>query len=234
MVCSDTKYGVQLATWNCQTGLTSNWKRLNSLDADVITVQECGAETAAQAQRHGWMCEYQEGHYGKGLVVLARRHYKIERREQSLRFAVSTVISGPGESRFRFVGFWAMTPKAVGFSYTHQATMLIDALPQDGLPTVVAGDFNASRSDAHLKNVGRLRALSLVSAYHKFNGQEHTRKEPDATSYFLWQRSRPYHMDFVFVPGSWRINSVYIGTFEEYTRSGLSDHVPIVVAITPE
>lgn len=127
-----------------------------------------------------------------------------------------------------------MTPKAVGFSYTRQATLLLEHLPQDDLPTVVAGDFNASRSDAHLHNVRRLMALGLISAYHRFKGVEHTGEEADPTSYFLWQPSRPYHMDFVFVPESWRINSVDIGTFEEYTQSGLSDHVPIVVTVDPQ
>jgi hypothetical protein len=58
-----------------------------------------------------------------------------------MAFAVSTVISGSDGFRFRFVGFWAMTPKAVGGQhYTQQARQLIEQLPDDSLPTVVAGE----------------------------------------------------------------------------------------------
>lgn len=104
-------------------------------------------------------------------------------------FLISTVISGP--ERFRFVGFWAMTEKHAGYSYPRQATRLIEALLDDGLPTVVAGDFNAPKGHQHLGNVQRPRARGLVSAYHAFHGIEHSAVEADPTSYFQWQESRP-------------------------------------------
>jgi endonuclease/exonuclease/phosphatase family metal-dependent hydrolase len=142
------------------------------------------------------------------------------------------VISGP--DRFRFVGFWAMTQKFAGYEYPQQATRLIEQLPNDGLPTVVAGDFNASRSQEHLDNVQRLAARGLVSAYHAFYGLDHSAVESHPTSYFQWQESRPYHMDFVFVPAAWHIDSVEVGTFDDYPRRKLSDHVPVVVTVGSE
>jgi exonuclease III len=223
---------MRLGTWNCQTGLGSHWDAVEKLDADVLTLQECGPGTPEQAADHpGWTCEYQAGGYGKGLAVLARSPYRIEKRESSSEpFLVSTVISEP--ERFRFVGFWAMTPKFTGYSYTRQATRLIEQLPDDGLPTVVAGDFNASKSHHHLGNVRSLRTLGLVSAYHAYHRLEHSAKEPHPTSYFHWTKSRPYHMDFVFVPAEWHIHSVEVGAFDDYTRRGLSDHVPVLVSLS--
>jgi exonuclease III len=221
---------VRLATWNCQKGLDSNWDAVEALDADVLVVQECGSGTPAQvADRDGWTCEWQAGRWHKGLAVLARSPYRIESREPSEPFCISTVIAGP--ERFRFVGFWAMTEKDAGYSYPQQATRLIERLPDDGLSTVVAGDFNASKSPHHLGNVGSLNALGLVSAYHKFHGLDHKGVEADPTSYFQWQESRPYHMDFVFVPDQWLIEFVEVGTFENYPGRRVSDHVPVVVSI---
>ena len=143
---------------------------------------------------------------------------------------VSTLISGP--MSFRFVGFRAMTEKDVGLTYTRQATRVIEGLPEDGIPTVMAGDFNASKSPAHLRNVERLASRGLVSAYHAHHGVEHRSTEEHPTSFHMWQQTRPFHMDFVFVPREWRIDAVDVGLFEDFSyRGGSSDHVPVVVTI---
>ena len=223
---------MRLATWNCQSGLDANWDELEKLDANVLTVQECGSSTKEQADARGWSCEWKEGKYHKGLAVLAKSPYEIDDVEDSEPFAVSVIISGP--TRFRFVGFWAMSPKAVGYTYTRQATRLIERLPDDGFPTVVAGDFDASKSRSHLANVERLGDLDLVSAYHLHHAVEHSGEEEHLTLYFLWNETRKFHMDFVFVPRAWRIKRVDVGTFEDYTRRRVSDHVPVVVTIEPE
>jgi endonuclease/exonuclease/phosphatase family metal-dependent hydrolase len=222
---------MRLGTWNCQTGLDSHWGAVETLDADVLVVQECGEGTREQAAEHGLSCEYQAGGWHKGLAVLVRSPYVVEEREPSdLPFLISTVISGP--ERFRFVGFWAMTPGFAGYSYPRQATKLIEQLPDDGLGTVVAGDFNASKSAQHLANVRRLNDRGLVSAYHSRYHVEHSALEDQPTSYFQWQESRPFHMDFVFVPEAWTVQSVDVGTFDDYSRSGgLSEHVPVIVTI---
>jgi hypothetical protein len=57
---------VRLATWNCQTGLGSNWNTLAGLHVDVISIQECASETPTQAQAHGWECAYQGGALRQG------------------------------------------------------------------------------------------------------------------------------------------------------------------------
>jgi len=225
---------MRLGTWNCQTGLAANWEAIEALNADVLAIQECEPGIRAQVESHdGWACEFQPGRWHKGLAVLARSPYEIEAREPAEPFCISTAISGP--ARFRFVGFWAMTEKDVGYTYTRQATRVIDQLPDDGVPTVLAGDFNASKSQGHLRNVQRLAARGLVSAYHAHHCVDHSAVEADPTSYYLWQESRRYHMDFVFVPAEWRIHAVEVGGFKDYSRpGGMSDHVPIVVDVSEE
>jgi endonuclease/exonuclease/phosphatase family metal-dependent hydrolase len=136
-----------------------------------------------------------------------------------------------GTERIRFVNFWAMTPALAGYSYTRQAKILIDDLPNDGIPTIVAGDFNASKSPPHLDNVKRLNERGLVSAYHRRNGREHAEREDDPTSYHLWRAERAFHMDFVFVPEDWRVDGVDVGSYEDYCLTKLSDHVPVVVTL---
>jgi endonuclease/exonuclease/phosphatase family metal-dependent hydrolase len=225
---------MRLGTWNCQTALASKWGVVETLDADVLAVQECGPNTRADVDgRSGWHCEWQKGTYRNGLAVLAREPYVIESREKPFEpFCVSALISGP--TPFRFVCFWARTPTFVGDEYPQQATRLLEQLPEDGLATVIAGDFNASsRNEHHLRNVETLRTRGLVSAYHHFHGIEHTDPWEHATSYHHRQASRPYHMDYVFIPAAWSISSVEVGAFEDYPARGVSDHVPVLVAVEP-
>jgi hypothetical protein len=217
---------MRIATWNCETGLhPPSWAAIEALKADVLTVQECLSEACEQAKRLGWTCKWQVGRVRKGVAVLARRPYRIHTLERSEPCVISTLISGPEGSRFRFVGFWAMTPHG-GDSYPQQATRLIEQLPDDGISTVIAGDFNASSRNAHhLKNVQRLADLQLVSAYHSFHQIDQTGDWPDPTSYHQQHQLKRYHMDYVFVPETWRIQSVKVGSFKDYVERGLSDHV---------
>jgi endonuclease/exonuclease/phosphatase family metal-dependent hydrolase len=221
---------VRIATWNCQPGLESQWDAVEGLDADVIAIQEVRPGTKGFVDGHDeWKCEYQEGKFGRGIAVLVRRPYRIRKREPSETFAVSTVIGG--SAKFRFVGFWAMTPKAVGYSYHRQATRVIEQLPSDPLPTVVAGDFNASQHPRHLANVKLLRDRGLVSAYHKHRGVAHTDADQEVTAYTGRGGNLGFHIDFVFVPDSWHIRGVEVGTFDGYPGQHRSDHVPVVVTV---
>lgn len=227
---------MRVATWNCQKDAARYWGTLEGFDVDVVGVQECSEAIQAKAGEQGWSCDWRPGGAGRGIAVLARRPYAIESAEAPEVFFASAVIDGP--HRFRFVCFWAMTPAFAGAEYPQQATKMIGRLPQDGLATVIAGDFNASQSPEHLANVARLEELGMVSAYHTFRGVEQldvaSRPEDfEPTSYYLWQRSRPFHMDFVFVPEAWAIDAVEVGTFETYTAAGLSDHVPFIATVTP-
>jgi endonuclease/exonuclease/phosphatase family metal-dependent hydrolase len=102
------------------------------------------------------------------------------------------------------------------------------------MPTVIAGDFNASsRNEHHLRNVESLAARGLVSAYHSHRRIEHAGAWADATSYHHRQASSRHHMDYVFVPADWSIRDVEVGSFDEYMGRRLSDHVPIVVSVHP-
>jgi len=177
-----------------------------------------------------WMCLWREGRHYPGLAVLARKPFRIDEDEELTDlFALSSLVSG-GPTAFRFVNFWAMTPQNVGgLAYTAQAERMIDRLPDDGLPTVVAGDFNHSKFPPHLKNVRRLGERRLVSAYHKFHQIKPVDEEKEMTRYSRGRDDPSWHIDLVFVPKSWTITNVEVGTFDQYPGRGRSDHVPVTV-----
>jgi endonuclease/exonuclease/phosphatase family metal-dependent hydrolase len=140
------------------------------------------------------------------------------------------VLGGP--EPFRFVNFWAMTPANVGgLSYTQQARRVIQEMPDGGLATVMAGDFNHSKYQPHLENVRRLGERGLVSADHKFHRIQPADGEEEMTRYPRGRDDPSWHIDLVFVPDAWKITNVEVGTYEDYPGRNRSDHVPVVVAI---
>ena len=148
---------------------------------------------------------------------------------------VSGVVEVDG-ARFRFVCFWALTPSYLGgVGYPKQASELVAALPRD-LPLVIAGDFNAFKAPQHMENVDVLRQMGLVSAYHASNRLEHAeviaRPGDHATLYWMWHQDRPYHVDYVFVPESWKVEGLRLPLFGDYPGRGLSDHVPVLADVT--
>lgn len=66
----------------------------------------------------------------------------------------------------------------------------------------------------------------LLSAYHR---DRSFGREPDPTHYFLWKQDRPFHLDYCFVPRTWIVDEVTVGSFEEWAR--LSDHRPVIVDV---
>jgi exodeoxyribonuclease III len=105
-------------------------------------------------------------------------------------------------------------------------------------PTVLIGDFNSNAIwDTHHPTglnhsalISLLSELGLVSSYHHFFSEVQG-KETRATFNLLWNKERPYHIDYCFVPASWasRIKRVEIGSYEEWKRH--SDHRPLLVEI---
>jgi exodeoxyribonuclease-3 len=85
-------------------------------------------------------------------------------------------------------------------------------------------------------NVSALTAFGLGSAYHQSRGLDQG-QEREPTIY--WRNRKidgpRYHIDYCFVPDYWIDESlaVEVGRFQEWIGVGLSDHVPLVVDVSP-
>jgi len=103
-------------------------------------------------------------------------------------------------------------------------------------PSVVLGDFNANAiwdNPRRPTDFSRLAArlsdqFGLVSAYHARSGEAFG-SESQATHYFWRRRSRPFHIDYCFVPTRWAQNRLSVSVLDGPPWDALSDHVPLVV-----
>ena len=72
--------------------------------------------------------------------------------------------------------------------------------------------------------------FGLISAYHSYHDEDYG-AERTPTFFEHRHQHEPYHIDYCFVPKSWRIEKVEIGKFDDW--SGVSDHCPLIVDISP-
>lgn len=127
---------IRLVKWNAHAkNLKSSWELIEGFAANVLSIQEGGPGTKSFVEsREGWTAEWQEGRYpDQGVAVLAKEPFRIEGGiEFSRPCMLSTLIDGPDGLRFRFVGFWGMSPINEPLDdYPQQAKELIDLLPLD-------------------------------------------------------------------------------------------------------
>ena len=53
-----------------------------------------------------------------------------------------------------------------------------------------------------------------------------------ASLYWRWNEQAKYHIDFAFGSRGIEPDAVTLGTFEQYVRGEISDHVPLIVDYT--
>ena len=166
---------------------------------------------------------------GRGLALFARPGWTLEALPHDEPWWLPAAVLGP--ISFTFVGFWALTPKLAQQSYTRQATMSAERLAEIPGPVVFGGDFNAREHPAHLRLMHEMAGQERPSAYHRH--RDCPRNEESEPTYFhLWKQEMPWHIDLLFAPAEWHLESVEVGTYTDYAETRLSDHVPVIATLS--
>lgn len=224
---------MRLATWNCCRGAFSKKAPfLACLSADVSVIQECGKPEITTDQ-----CLWYGDNPNQGLAIVARGDYKLRELPQldsAPKFVIPVEVEGP--QSFLMLAVWAKVNE--GCRYIECVVRAIEAYEHLLRPgrTVLIGDLNSnaiwdrkrSFELSHSGLVKRLDEFGMVSAYHAYFNEQHG-KESTSTIYLNWNESKPYHIDYCFIPKEWmpHVRSVAIGSNEEWRK--LSDHRPLLV-----
>ena len=228
-----THEDLRIVTWNCHRGpLAPKRARLEALLPTFAAIQECPRPDVA---KESFLWHGTNPRQGIGVSVGPGYSVELAPLRDAPTYNLPVHIRGP-QSFFALVN-WSQKSSL----YVEGIHRAIEAYRDliEANPAVVLGDFNsnlfwdgkhpAGRNHSALVQV--LADLGLVSAYHHFY-KERQGEESRPTIYFQWNRHRPYHIDYCFIPESWtsRLRSVEVGTFDDWSDS--SDHRPLTVDLS--
>jgi exodeoxyribonuclease III len=247
---------MRLVAWNCRSGFHRKLAVLHALAPDVAIIPECssleilGRKAPDLAPTSAlWI----GNNPNKGLGVFSFGPHRLVRDDaydRSITYAlpvrVETTDPRLGEIAFHLVAMWAHHGLS-GRTMSTQGPMLQALATYEGFlrarPSIVAGDFNnhvrwdkTGKAWNHANTVAAFERLGFVSAYHVFLGLEQGAERHPT---FYWRtRSEDgptYHIDYVFMPQSsvGLLQSVTVGSRDEWIATGLSDHAPLILDFDP-
>lgn len=184
----------------------------------------------------------------RGVVIFAFGEYYIEHADEPyLKDGVFLPVNVVCNCKIvlRILGIWSrpIGKDEQGRQYARATREGIEKF-SDFLkfqPKIIAADFNShvrwdskegNHVDDHHSVVDSLSNLGLTSAYHAYNNCEQG-KEKDATLFHTSNKSKPYHIDYIFVSDiicqgkNFKVN-VGLGQDSDYWLH-LSDHVPVII-----
>lgn len=235
---------MKLVTWNCNMAFRKKKERILHYSPDILVIQECEdpARKGQWTEFTSWVWFGDNRH--KGLGVFARNGFHVKVMDQVSchvgRYIVPVKITGTAE--IVLFAVWAMDDKNDSKKrYIGQVYTAIEAYKNlIGAKSIVVGDFNWNAiwdtTTSRLlygnfaSTVAIMEKRGLCSAYHFFTNSVFG-KESDPTLFLLKKRSRPYHIDYIFVPCDWisKLRNFWVGVYDEWIES--SDHMPMMVEI---
>lgn len=232
---------LRLITWNCHHGsLASRVKQLARETPDIAFLQEYrpGLPSGALAKEGSFITRAIRPSKGVGLGAMSERYRLTEITPAAFpsfsdHAIVAAEVSGPIE--FIVIGLWARGPnyavELLKFLESHHALL-------HSAPVVVMGDLNmGSKLGTRKRPTHRSKEVlasfadaGLASAYHAFHSCAHGH-EAHATYRHLFKRRQPWHIDFCFVPESWRTAITDVAVLDSRAWAKRSDHSPLRVSL---
>jgi exodeoxyribonuclease III len=241
---------MRIVTWNCNTSpqirrpesaLAAFTAKCNLLSqrlasSEIVILQEVARPQLTPTPHQVWHGPMMS----RGIGVLVAEQYRIESHydEAISRSVVPVRINGP--LSLNLLAVWSIPRQTSARNYAREVYNGILGYRHllTAGPAVVIGDFNNNaRWDRESGAINQSTVaqlleseFGLVSAYHNHHGVA-PGEEPDATYYHYRQVTRPFHIDYCFIPKGWTIGDVQVGSFDEWHAD--SDHCPLIVDCMP-
>lgn len=225
---------LRLVSWNVYDAFRSKFGHLERLKPDIALLQEvrpeCLRYAALEAGAH-WLGDAAQ----KGLAAIGYNGWKLT--PSGIELADKwflPLVATKADVRLHVVAVWVDSRKDCVPPTLRTLASLRDFI--HSAPTIMAGDFNQTVSLDRGRGPGRrfadvlaaMDACGMSSAWHSNRNEEHG-KESTPTFYHLWNLQKPFHIDFAFGTPPCQVMQVSLGTFEQYTKAEISDHVPLTV-----
>ncbi len=247
-----------MVSWNCNGALRKKISVVDSLNAEIVIVQECEDPSQSTRAYREWSGDFLwcGQNKNKGIGIFPKKGNVVRKLDWSGAFSItglsseSRSITWTTEELELFLPFrvndtytvlacWTKGSDIQAFGYMgqfwkylqiHKNQLCVD-------DTIIAGDFNSnSRWDkpdrwwSHTDTVNELSKLGIYSLYHE---QEGERQGFETSPTFFLQRNpaKPYHIDFVFLSKNLMHDShLMIGGREKWLA--VSDHLPLLCTLS--
>jgi len=222
-----------ITTWNCNLKLKSKYEYIESLDSDILIIQEC--EKHKQDYFPNTQYFWTGKDENKGLGVLVKKDTAKISKLHNPNFIHFLPIE---TDSLNIMGVWAFNHRAVKYGDNANGRTLdtinyYDIWLNDSQKSIFAGDFNNSiiwdkTSNPSFSNINNeLNRLGYESSYHK-QTQDIFGKEKETTFYHTKKEDKKYHIDYIYIKDM-NIKSLHIGSYDKWIEH--SDHCPVSVEV---
>lgn len=231
---------MRFVSWNCCEGFDRDLAHLRKLACDIAVLAEVPRNAPPPTMLDPTVDWHWTGEYERKGLALAGFGTVLDRLDERVDSGAFCVAADT-EFDLSVLGIWSCPRQ--GSTYGNEVHMAIRSHTDwlTSRPAIVAGDFNLQPGGLEDAKTRILRIifddladLGYTSLYHHVTAEPYG-SETTPTYFHRRRQAEAFHIDYCFVHRTLlpRIEAFRVGTFDDYvartTRSGMSDHVPLVV-----
>jgi len=249
---------MKIVTWNCNGALRKKINEIDSLNADILLIQECEDPALSTIQYREWAGEYLwvGTSKNKGIGIFPKNGNTVKPLDWDGEFKIEGLVTKNPSLTWRTSDLNLFLPFAINdevtalavwtkgndsqiFGYMGQFWKYLQIHRNDLIneKTMIIGDFNSNanwdkgdRWWSHSDVVAELKAIGIVSLYHE-QFSEAQGEESSPTFYLHRKEEKSYHIDYAFISND-MINQSKLTVGKRRDWIGVSDHMPLSIRVS--